>query len=108
MRDAPSSKPNTVKLTNFHVVISSLAAIAGVALAAYQTFQPNHAAQSPLNVTVSLDPAKTAAPAVDETLAKGDTPDLQTETFDLARGASFAAAFAPAVLRDLRIFSQSA
>lgn len=89
MRDAQSSKPNSVKLTNFHVVVSSLAAIAGVALAAYQTFQPNHAAQQPVSVTVSLDP-KTAP--VDETVAKGDAPDLATETIDLAAGASFAAA----------------
>jgi hypothetical protein len=29
MRDVRFSKPNPVKLTNFHIVISSLAAIAG-------------------------------------------------------------------------------
>ena len=44
-----------MKLTNFHIVISSLAAIAGVAIAAYQTFAPQPAAQPPVNVVVSLD-----------------------------------------------------
>ncbi|WP_421695036.1 hypothetical protein [Aestuariivirga sp.] len=81
-----------MKLTNFHVVISSLAAIAGVALAAYQTFQPNHAAQQPVTVTVSLDPQKQGAMAEDEVISKSDAPDLQTETVDLASGANFAAA----------------
>lgn len=92
MRDVPSSKPNSVKLTNFHIVISSLAAIAGVGIAAYQTFLPNHAAQPPLNVVVSLDQQKADAVVPNETVPKSDAPALRTETINLAEGASFAAA----------------
>lgn len=92
MQDAPSSKPSSVKLTNFHVVISSLAAIAGVALAAYQTFIPGHVQQAPLNVTVSLDPQKADAETPDETVVKSDPPPLLTEAVNLTRDASFTAA----------------
>jgi hypothetical protein len=87
MRDVRSSKPNAVKLTNFHIVITSLAAIAGVAIAGYQAFAPQPAAQQPVNVVVSLDQQ-----AADETLAKTDAPALMTETVNLATDASFTAA----------------
>jgi len=92
MRDVPSSKPNAVKLTNFHIVISSLAAIAGVGIAAYQTFLAQPSAQQPLSVVVSLDQQKADAVVANETVAKSDAPALRTETIDLAKGASFAAA----------------
>lgn len=86
MRDVRSSKPNAVKLTNFHIVISSLAAVAGVAIAGYQAFAPQPAAQQPVNVVVSLDQQNADA------IAKTDAPALMTETVNLASGASFAAA----------------
>lgn len=92
MRDVPSSKPNAVKLTNFHIVISSLAAIAGVGIAAYQTFLPQPAAQAPVNVVLSLDAQKADSVVADETVAKSDAPALRTETINLAQGAAFAAA----------------
>lgn len=92
MRDALSSKPNSVKLTNFHIVISSLAAIAGVGLAAYQTFQPHQASQTPVNVVVSVDPMKADAVVPNETVAKTGVPALATQTMNLAEGASFTAA----------------
>jgi hypothetical protein len=76
-----------VKLTNFHIVITSLAAIAGVGIAGYQAFAPQPAAQQPVNVVVSLDQQ-----AADETLAKTDAPALMTETVNLATDASFTAA----------------
>lgn len=76
-----------MKLTNFHIVVSSLAAIAGVAIAGYQAFAPRPAAQQPVNVVVALDEQK-----ADETVAKTDAPALMTETVDLAQGASFTAA----------------
>ena len=91
MRDVASSKPNSVKLTNFHIVISSLAAIAGVGLAAYQTFQPQPAAQPPV-VVVSVDPQKADAVVPNETVAKSEAPKLATQTVNLADGASFTAA----------------
>ncbi len=92
MQDAASSKPNSVKLTNFHIVISSLAAIAGVGLAAYQTFQPHQAIQPPVNVVVSVDPQKADAVVPNETVSKSEAPALATRTVNLAEGASFSAA----------------
>ena len=56
MQGVRSSKPSSVKLTNFHILVSSLAAIAGVAIAVYQTFLAQPAPQQPVNVVVSLDP----------------------------------------------------
>jgi hypothetical protein len=76
-----------VKLTNFHIVISSLAAIAGVAIAGYQAFAPQPSAQQPVNVVVSLDQQQAG-----DDVAKSDSPALMTETVNLAEGASFAAA----------------
>lgn len=90
MRDDRSSKPNAVKLTNFHVVISSLAAIAGVGIAGYQAFAPQPVAQAPVNVVVSLD--QQADETVTKTDAKTDSPALMTETVNLASDASFTAA----------------
>lgn len=88
MRDARSSKPSSLKLTNFHIVASSLAAIGGVAIAAYQTFMPQPATQTPVNLVVKIDP-----PAAEvQTVTKTDSPALITESVNLAEGASFAAA----------------
>jgi len=92
MQDVASSKPNSVKLTNFHIVISSLAAIAGVGLAAYQTFLPHQAAQPPVNVVVSVDPQKADAVVPNETVSKTEAPKLATQTVNLAEGAAFTAA----------------
>lgn len=87
MQDVESSKPNVVKLTNFHIVISSLAAIAGVAIAGYQAFAPQPAAQAPVNVVVSLD-----QPAAGSEVEKSDALALKTQTVNLAQGASFSSA----------------
>ena len=98
MRDVRSSKPNSLKLTNFHIVVSSLAAIAGVGIAAYQAFLPQHAGQAPVKVVVALDPQQAdaaeagAGETVSMTPSKTDSPALMTETVNLAEGASFAAA----------------
>ena len=92
MQDVRSSKPNSVKLTNFHIIISSLAAIAGVALAAYQTFLIQTPAQQPVNVVVTLDPQKVDSQDAGEVVPKSDPPPLLTEAVNLAGDASFAAA----------------
>lgn len=92
MQDVTSSKPSSVKLTNFHIVISSLAAVAGVGLAAYQTFLPHPVAQAPVSVVVTVDPQKADAVVANETLSKTDVPKLATQTLDLAEGAGFSAA----------------
>jgi hypothetical protein len=81
-----------VKLTNFHILVSSLAAIAGVAIAVYQTFLAQPAVQQPVNVVVSLDPQKVDAAAAGQTVAKSDPPPLLTEALNLAQDASFSAA----------------
>jgi hypothetical protein len=95
MQDGRSSKPNGVKLTNFHVLVSSMAAIAGVVIAGYQTFAPSNSGQQPVNVVVSLEQQKAGATvtAGDLAVEKSDAmPALATEAVDLAREASFSAA----------------
>lgn len=87
MQDDRSSKPNGVKLTSLHIVISSLAAIAGVGIAGYQAFAPQPAVQQPVNVVVSLGQQDTV-----DIVAKTDSPALMTETVNLAQDASFTAA----------------
>ena len=74
MQDVPSSKPNPVKLTNFHIVISSMAAVAGVAIAGYQAFAPQPVAQAPVNVVVSVD-----QPSPGESVEKTDAKTVQGE-----------------------------
>lgn len=92
MQDVRSSKPNSVKLTNFHIVASSLAAIAGVALAAYQAFAPQQP-PAPVNVVVSLDAPKPDTAVPGEIVAKTDSaPALATSTVNLDEGATFSAA----------------
>ena len=56
MRDGRSSRRDPLKLTNFHIVVSSFAAIAGVTLAGYQTFAPKSESAQQVQVTVALDP----------------------------------------------------
>ena len=89
MRDGQFSKPEPMKLNNLHIVVSSFAALAGVTIAAYQAFGPNHEAAPPLQVTVALDqPA-----AVDEAAIKSDGgPLLATDALALEKGALFTAA----------------
>ncbi len=93
MQDARSSKPNSVKLTNFHILVSSMAAIAGVAIAAYQTFLPGSGGQNPVNVVVALEPPKAGVSIPDIIVEKQDAiPAIATESVDLAREATFSAA----------------
>lgn len=93
MQDVQSSKPNAVKLTNFHILVSSMAAIAGVAIAAYQAFAPPGTGQQPLNVVVALDPQKAEAALPDSIALKSDAiPAVATEVTNLAHDATFAAA----------------
>jgi hypothetical protein len=92
MQDVRSSKPSSVKLGNFHILASSLAAVAGVAIAGYQAFGPG-TAPAPVNVVVSLDPQKADATVPDEIVAKTDAaPALPTEVVNLAADATYAAA----------------
>lgn len=89
MRDGRSSKPEPLKLTNFHIVVSSFAAIAGVTIAGYQTFAPKLESAQQVQVTVALDPLT----ARDAAAAKQDGgPMLQTSAIALERNARFTAA----------------
>jgi hypothetical protein len=81
-----------VKLTNLHILVSSFAAVAGVAIAAYQTLAPHPSETAPLNVVVSLDPAKQPA-AAGTVVEKSDiAPTLATVAEELGREASISAA----------------
>lgn len=92
MRDAPSSKSEDVKLTNLHVAISSFAAVAGVAIAAYQTFAPALTTQQPVNVVVALDSANPSSPTT-QTIEKSDAvPALATESEELGHTSVVSAA----------------
>jgi len=76
-----------MKFSNFHLAVSSFAAVAGVALAAYQTLAPASAPpQQPVNVTVAVDPASVPEPAA----SKSDQEvTIATAALDLAHGATF-------------------
>lgn len=80
-----------MKLTNLHIAVSSFAAVAGVAIAGYQAFAPQPAGQSPLQVTVALDPLQAGA---GDAGAKTDGgPMLQTASIALEKNAKVTAAF---------------
>lgn len=74
-----------MKLTNLHIVVSSLAAVAGVAIAGYQAFAPPSAGQPPLQVTVAVEPQQ-AAVAQDGVKSDGG-PLLQTAAVALEKTA---------------------
>ncbi len=93
-----SSNNGPNKLSSFHLVISSLGVIAGVGLAIYQIALPG-SSPPPVNVTVTVDPAKlpqnTAAIDVAKTETvnggvKGDGLSSQG-TIDLSNGRFLAA-----------------
>jgi hypothetical protein len=84
-----------MKLTNAHLVVSSFAALAGVALAAYQAFAPS----SPPQIVVAVPTAaqtsqtieKSDAAAVNDA-AKTDIAAVVPTAFDPGQGISYAAA----------------
>jgi len=82
-----------MRLSNFHLVVSSFAAVAGVALAAYQTLAPASAPpQPPVAVTVAVEPPKTAGDAEPAAAKSDQEVSIATAALDLAHGASFTAA----------------
>jgi hypothetical protein len=91
-RDARSSKSDAVKFTNFHVAVTSFAAVAGVAIAAYQTFAPSFMAQQPVAMVASSDPTA-ERPSADMTVGKTDAaPILATEVDELGQTSAVSAA----------------
>lgn len=80
-----------MKLTNLHIAVSSFAAIAGVAIAAYQAFAPTPASHQPVQVTLALDPQQAALGG--ESAKSDGGPMLQTAAIALEKNAHVAAAF---------------
>ena len=80
-----------MKLTNLHIVVSSLAAVAGVAIAGYQALVPPSSGQPPLQVTVALDPQQTGASSQDGIKSDGG-PLLQTAAVALEKTAHVSSA----------------
>ena len=78
-----------MKFSNFHLAVSSFAAVAGVALAAYQTLGTASAPPQPVTVTLAVDPVSTPDPAV---FKSDQEVTIATAALDLAHGASFTAA----------------
>ena len=92
MRDARSSKSNDVRFNSFHIAVSSLAAVAGVAIAAYQTFAPQLAGQQPVNVVVEHDSRRHDRAAADVAETSDVVPALATEAVELGHDAGISAA----------------
>ncbi|MFN0190814.1 MAG: hypothetical protein ACKVP5_02390 [Aestuariivirga sp.] len=89
MPGRPSSNPKPPqRFTSVHLIASSFAAVAGVALAAYQTLSPSSAPPPlPVQVNVALAPEPGAA------VAKTDTEsEIKTAVRDLGQGARVSAA----------------
>ncbi len=77
----PSSNPKPSKFSSAHMVATSFAAIAGVAITAYQVLMPNAAPTlAPVQVTVAME----------QPVTKGDA--VQLGPFDLGQGALISAA----------------
>ena len=88
MPGLPSSNPKPARFSNAHMVATSFAAVAGVAIAAYQTLMPSAAPpQQPVQVTLAVEPP---AAKTDVSAAKGDA--VQAGPFDIGKGAQFSAA----------------
>ncbi len=87
MPGQPSSNHKSSKFTGVHLVATSFAAIAGVAIAAYQTLMPGAAPQQPVQVTVVQSPVAEA-----EVPVSTKTDALAAVPFDLGQGAQFSAA----------------
>src|SRR3954454_23756070 len=52
-------------LSTFNIVITAIAAIAGVVFAGIQTFSTSYSSLAPINVTLALDPHKVAGAGVE-------------------------------------------
>ena len=84
----PSSNPRPARFSNAHMVATTFAAVAGVAIAVYQTLLPGAAPlQQPVQVTLAVE---SLAAKIDVPVAKGDA--VQSGPFDIGQGAQFSAA----------------
>jgi hypothetical protein len=84
----PSSDPKPARFSNAHMVATTFAAVAGVAIAAYQSLLPSAAPpQQPVQVTLAVE---SLAAKIDIPVAKGDA--VRSGPFDIGQGAQFSAA----------------
>jgi hypothetical protein len=73
-------------LSSLHLVISSLGVIAGIIVAVYQIMLPS-ASPPPVNVTVTVDPAKLQPPAAGMEVAKTESVNGGVKSDGLSPGA---------------------
>ena len=92
MPDDRSSNPKGQRLSGVHLVATSFAAVAGVALAAWQLISPPPPTQ-PVQVTVAVAPTAPGAPDAGAAAAvEPAKADATISGQDLAAGAQFSAA----------------
>jgi hypothetical protein len=90
MPDGRSSNLKPNRFSGFHLIATSIAALAGVGLGAYQTLMPSApVAAPPVQVTVALEKPAAVASATETMVAKGDA---EVSRLNLAQTASFTAA----------------
>ena len=88
MPGLPSSNPKPMRFSNVHMVATTFAAVAGVAIAIYQTLMPGAAPpQQPVQVTLAVE---SPAAKAEVPVAKGDA--VQSGPFDIGKGSQFSAA----------------
>jgi len=88
MPGLPSSNPKPMRFSNAHMVATTFAAVAGVAIAIYQTLMPGAAPpQQPVQVTLAVE---SPAAKAEVPVAKGDA--VQSGPFDVGKGSQFSAA----------------
>lgn len=88
MPGLPSSNPKPMRFSNAHMVATTFAAVAGVAIAIYQTLMPGAAPpQQPVQVTLAVE---SPAAKAEVPVAKGDA--VQSGPFDIGKGSQFSAA----------------
>ncbi len=87
-RQSSNLKPHS-RFSGIHMLATSFAAVAGVAIAAYQTLHHSPDVAPPaVQVTVAVDPPKALASSTD--VSKGDSSSVPGQ--DLAQGAALSAA----------------
>jgi hypothetical protein len=84
-----SSRDKRVRVKSVHVAVSSFAALAGVAIAAWQAMGLSTSSQQPVNVTVAMEPPKVPDLQIDKTDA---IAAIATASVDLEQSSSFSAA----------------
>ena len=88
MPGLPSSNPKPMRFSNAHMVATTFAAVAGVAIAIYQILMPSAAPpQQPVQVTLAVE---SPAAKAEVPVAKGDA--VQSGPFDIGKGSQFSAA----------------